>query len=110
MNIGKDSSWVEVYCPIPFRKRYLYWDKEPFVSDNEFKEKNIKVRHIKGEFRSSKYPYVGIIISCWSKDKTRVEEVMDNVDRKLKIIDKKYEEFLNLWHQNVIELIKKKNF
>ena len=90
-------SWIAIKNPFPFRKWYLYWDKKPFIGREEFYKRNIKVKEIIWKFTSSKYPYVGIIISCWRKDAARVEEAMDIVDWKLRIIDNKYKDFVDEW-------------
>ena len=95
-------SWIAIKCPLPFRRLYLYWDKKPFIGTEEFYRRGIKVREIVGRFTSEKYPYVGIMISCWKKDATRVEEAMDIVDWKLRVIDNKYGDFIDEWTRRLV--------
>jgi len=101
MNMNHNGSWIEIKCWIPFRSWYLYWDKKEYYGYYEFKRKEVKVRRIKGKFISSKYPFIGVCISCWNKDKTKVEEALSRVDRKLFIIDKDYNKFLNKWRAGI---------
>lgn len=103
INMNENGSWMELHCPIPFRSWYVYWDKDIHYGDYEFKRRRVKVRYIKGEYKNPEYPYIGVIISCWSRDKSKVEEAMSEVDQRLKIIDESYVEFLNLWRGGVIE-------
>ncbi len=108
MNISNNGSWVEINNLIPFRTLYLYWDKKPFLGDCEFKRRGLKVGRIKWLFTHPDYPYIGVIISCWTKDKTKVEEAMNSLDDRLRRLDGRYTEFLKLWQQNVLDFLKEK--
>lgn len=99
----KSRSWVEIRHFIPFRSRFLYWDKEPYLGDCEFERRGIKVRWSRKEFRHDDYPYIGVIVSCWDKDREGVQDAMESLSDRLKRLDGGYEEFLNLWHQNILE-------
>ena len=105
INMNYNGSWMELECWIPFRSWYMYWDKDECYGNYEFKRKEVKIRYIKGKFMSADHPFRGMLISCWSKDKTKVEEAMGEVDKKLHIIDKDYTNFLNKWRAGVEEVI-----
>ena len=103
MNANINYSWIEIQHPLhlSFRKCYFYWDKEPFIGLHEFNKRKVKVRRIIGTFTSEKHSYVGILISCWKKDKTKVEQAMTQVDKKLQITDNEYIKFINRWKDRV---------
>lgn len=100
----KNKSWVEIRNFIPFRSRFLYWDREPYFGDCEFERRGIRVRWSRKEFRHDDYPYIGVIVSCWNKDREGVQDAMESLDDRLRRLDDiVYEDFLKLWHQNVLE-------
>lgn len=102
-----NKSWLKIQCFIPFRSKYMYWDKKPYFGKYEFIKQQIKV-HYKYKFKCFDYPYEGIIISCWTKDSKKIEKIMNNLNKKLKNIDNNYMEFLKLWYQNFLKFSKEK--
>lgn len=112
MKISKTGSWLSIEHKIPFRSCYLYWDIEPYLGVEEFKKEKIKVKYFKKRFvhkSDPNFPFIGVIITCWTKDQARVEEVLNRVDKKLKFIEKKeYMEFVRKWYQNLLSLTKEK--
>ena len=109
MRFGKNASWVKIENKMPFRSSYFYWDIEPYISSKFFHEKNIKVKYFKRAFVHKEYPLKGIIFSCWTKDEEEVEKILNLIDKKLMIIEKDYMEFMQKWHQNLLDLTREKN-
>ena len=99
--IGKNGSWIQIKHNIPFRNMYLYWDREVYLGDKEFVKEKVKVRFTKKRFENSKYPFVGVVITCWQRDAEKVENIMNEIDKKLRIIDSEYRKFLTSWHTHI---------
>jgi hypothetical protein len=105
LNISKTGSWVEAEYWIPFRSRYLYWATEQYTGNTKFKNNKVKIKWDKRRFVHNTLPYEGFIITCWTKDKTKAEKAMDQIDKHLRKNDKEYEGFIRLWHQNVLKFL-----
>lgn len=105
--MNETGSWIKIKYFIPFRNQYLYWDKSSYEGDIEFQKEQIKVRWVRGEFKHPEKPYIGLIITCWTKDATKVEKALTQLDKKLRILDKNYAGFIKEWHQGLLNLEKK---
>ena len=103
--MNEDKSWIKIKSWIPFRSYYMYWDKRNvdnyYYGDDEFINRNVKVKFKKVEYRHNEKPYIAIFITCWRKDQKKVEEALDALNKKLKIIDLNYEKFLKDWQETI---------
>jgi len=108
MNIGIEGSWVEVLSRIPFRRHYFYWDKaEGALAKACFKSEYINVRYMRLVATSAEHPLIaGYFISCWSWDRHKVQWILNSIYLTLKAEGLCYDNFLNLWHQNLLTLEK----
>lgn len=108
MNIGIEGSWVEMLSCIPFRRRYFYWDKtEGALAKECFKSQGINVKYMRFMATSSEYPLIaGYFFSCWSWDRYKVQWILNSIYLTLKAEGLYYDNFLNLWHQNLLTLEK----
>lgn len=82
----------------------MYWDKFPYFGSDEFQKKKVKVKYLKKYFICNSYPYTGICISCWKKDRTKVQEALNILNNKLEILDDNYKDFIKLWKQGIITI------
>lgn len=103
--MNKDKSWIKIKSWFPFRNFYMYWDKINtdgyYYGDTEFINRNVKIRFKKIEYRHEDKPYIAVFVTCWRKDSEKVEEALDALNKKLKVIDSKYEKFLKEWRELV---------
>ena len=102
-NLKNNSPWIKINLLIPFRICYLYFDKEPFIGIKEFKKRKIKIRE-KHIFSYFNFPYKGIIITGWIKDKDRIQETLNIINIKIALnpLNKDYLKFLKLWRNNIL--------
>lgn len=100
--MGNKGSWLSVKNYIPGRVQYLYWDKEPLIGEIVFALSDAKIRYRKIRFVNKENPFIGVFITGWAKDREEIENSLDWIDAILRRTNDKYEDFLNVWHQNLI--------
>lgn len=103
--MNKDKSWIKIKYWIPFRNYYMYWDKrnndDYYYGDTEFINRKVRVKFKKFEYKHNEKPYIAVFVTCWQWDAKKVEEALDNLNEKLKIIDNKYSSFIEEWKETI---------
>lgn len=93
------KGWIKKIKYIPFRTEYMYWDRKDFHYGEKFFDHagiDICIKNYKDFVKDSLY--TGVTFSCWNKDKEKVEKVLNDIDKILKIKYKKtYKKFLIAW-------------
>lgn len=97
MRMGEEMSWIEIENKVPFRKSYFFWDKDAHYADGSFENVGAKVRYWRFEVVNPDKPWIGCIISCWKKDSFKVEIALDDLNRRLKLLDSRYADWLKEW-------------
>ena len=108
-SMGENGSWIEVKNCIPFRVQYLYWDvgyKNDCLGKSAFQLLGIKVRYNKKSFVHPNYKFKGKLITGWSKDKEKIEKVLNIINTVLKEENEDYQDFLSEWHENILNFQK----
>lgn len=104
--MGNKGSWISVKNYVPGRIQYLYWDTKSNIGELSFLFAGIKVRYKKGYLTHPSTHFIGRFITGWTKDQAKIEESLDIIDKVLRKTDDTYNDFLNMWHQNIIDFQK----